>query len=760
MKTQSPKFKAQGKPEIQSFKRRPSARRAFGLWALAFPWILSFGLCAFAAAPRPNIVIILSDDVGFSDLGCYGGEVRTPHLDRLATNGLRFTQFYNTARCCPTRAALLTGLYPHQAGVGHMISDRGRDGYRGELNSNCVTIAEALRPAGYRNYAVGKWHVSINVKNDGPKHNWPLQRGFDRYYGTIQGGGTYWDPCTVTRDNTQIPPLNDPDYKPARFYYTDAIADHAVRFVRDHRRDHAAQPFFLYVAYTAAHWPLHAHDEDIAKYRGRYDAGYDAIRRERYERMKKLGVIGAEAAFTPTVSDWSAVTNKAWEARCMEVYAAQLDRMDQGIGRLVEELRAQGQLDNTLVFYLQDNGGCAENIQRGGNATRAGKPTLPPVNTDELLYAVRPTQTRDGRAVLGGPNVMPGPDDTYISYGRNWANVSDTPLREYKHWVHEGGISTPLIAHWPAGIGARGEFRRQPGHLIDLMATCLDVAGAMYPRERAGRKVTPLEGRSLTPAFANKPIDRDAIFWEHEGNRAVRVGDWKLVAKGPAGKWELYDLATDRSETRNLAAQETNRVKELVAKWEAYAKRAQVLPWIWKPAYGQPAAPEDTNRDEPELNDDAAGSPQTKLVLKQGDDLSRESVPRIGKKPFIITAEITEPARDGVIIAQGGSAEGFSLYFKEGKPVVAIRRGGKLTTASPSEPSSAKSLTAELASDGTMKLSADGKVLATANAGGTLNRLPTDGLQVGQDANGAVGDYAAPFSFSGKIGRVVVEVTN
>ena len=739
---------------------RLSKLAKFDLRFASFAPLLVLFAFSISAAPRPNIVIILADDIGYSDIGCYGGEIRTPNLDRLATNGLRFTQFYNTGRCCPTRASLLTGLYSHQAGVGHMVADRGREGYRGELNSNCVTIAEALKPAGYRNYAVGKWHVARNVLHDGPKHDWPLQRGFDRYYGTIAGAGTYWDPATITRDNTQVPPLADPDYKPARYYYTDAIADHAVRFVRDHRRDHAGQPFFLYVAFTAAHWPLHAPEEEIAKYRGRYDDGYEPIRRERYERMSQLGIIGPEAAFTPTVGDWAAVSNKTWEARCMEVYAAQIDRMDQGIGRLVEELRAAGQLDNTLIFYLQDNGGCAENIKRGGRDQRADKPTLPPIPAGELLSAVHPKQTRDGRPILGGPNILPGPDDTFISYGRAWANVSDTPFREYKHWVHEGGISTPLIAHWPAGISARGELRRQPGHLIDLMATCLDVAGAKYPRKFNGRPVTPLQGKSLLPAFANKPIDRDALYWEHEGNRAIRVGDWKLVAKGPGGKWELYDLAADRSETRDLAVAESKRVRTLVTKWETWARSAQVLPWIWKPAYGQPYSAGDTNREVPDFDVAAAGSPQPKFILQQGDDLTLEFVPRIGRRPFKVTAEVIEMARDGVLVAQGGPAEGFSLYLKEGKPVFALRRGGKLTTAVATEALAAgpTTLMAELESSGTMKLSIEERVAATAKAEGTLNRLPLDGLQVGRDANGAVGDYSAPFQFGGKIGRVIIEV--
>ena len=544
---------------------------------------------AAADAPRPNVVVIMSDDMGFSDLGCYGGEIATPNLDRLAAGGVRFTQFYNTARCCPTRASLLTGLYPHQAGIGHMMEDKGLDGYRGDLNRQCRTFAEVLKPTGYRCYAVGKWHVTKATQPDGRKDNWPLGRGFDRFYGTIHGAGSFYDPSTLCRDNTMITALNDPEYQPKTFYYTDALSHHAAKFVTEHKQQQPQQPFFMYLTFTAAHWPMHALEEDIAKYRGRYDKGYAPIRAARFEKARKLGLIDANWEMTSQAKDWDAVANKDWEARCMEVYAAMIDRMDQGIGRLVAALDANDQLENTLIFFMQDNGGCAENQGRQPNkdhpgGPRAAEPTLKPLSPDFLQQGSVPLQTRDGYPVRMGPEAMPGPADTYIAYGEGWANVSNTPFREYKHWVHEGGISTPLIAHWPKGIAARGELRQQPGHLIDIMATCVDLSGAKYPAD-----ATPLEGKSLVPAFRNEPIERDAIFWEHEGNRAIRVGDWKLVAKGPAGKWELYDMAKDRTELHDLAAKEPERVSELRSKWETWAKRANVLPWIWKPEYA--AAP-------------------------------------------------------------------------------------------------------------------------------------------------------------------------
>lgn len=547
------------------------------LWLVLIAVVSAMTSLLNAASP-PNIVVIMSDDMGFSDLGCYGGEINTPHLDSLAANGLRFSQFYNTARCCPTRASLLTGLYPHQAGMGHMTDDHGKPGYTGNLNERCRTIAQVLQPAGYRSYAAGKWHVTRHIQKDGDKHNWPLQRGFDRFYGMVSGGGSFYDPFTLCRDNTLISPYADPEYKPANYYFTDAITDHAVKFVGDHQREHAQQPFFLYVTYTAAHWPMHALPEDIAKYKGKYDAGYEPIRKARFEKGVSLGLIDKAQGLSPLVGKWDEVKNKEREIACMEVYAAMVDRMDQGIGKLIAELKRTGRFDNTLIFFLQDNGGCAEAMGRNvamnrEDGPRKAKPSLPIIVATALPNGLVPPQTRDGYPVRQGPNVIPGPHDTYVAYGQGWANVSNTPFREYKHWVHEGGISTPLIAHWPAGITAKGELRKTPGHLIDIMATCVDLAGAKYPAD-----ATPLEGLSLQPAFQNKPLDRKAIYWEHEGNRAVRVGEWKLVAKH-SQEWELYDLAQDRVEGNNLATKHPETVRELSELYAAYAARANVAPW-------------------------------------------------------------------------------------------------------------------------------------------------------------------------------------
>jgi len=517
---------------------------------------------------RPNIVLIMADDMGFSDLGCYGGEIHTPNLDRLAANGVRFTQFYNTARCCPSRASLMTGLYAHQTGVGHMMGDYGVEGYRGDLNDRCVTIAEVLRQSGYATYMCGKWHVTNTVGHwtgDDKltsKHNWPRQRGFDRFYGTIAGGGSYFDPVALVRDNMPIEPETD------NYYYTDAISDNAVRFINDHVQYRPKEPFFCYVAYTAPHWPLHALPEDIARYRGRYDRGWDNLRAERYRRMLEMGVIGSECKLTPRdakAPPWEEAEDKEWQVRRMEVYAAQVDRMDQGIGRIVHCLTEIGELDNTLILFLSDNGGCAEEL---GPFSRS-------------LSRSR-TKTRDGRPIRGGNNdhsIMPGPADTYQSYGLPWANASNTPFRRYKHWVHEGGIATPLIAHWPHGISGRDRFCNQPGHVIDIMATCLDIAKARYPAEYNGQKIVPTEGKSLRPVFEGRTRQgHDAIFWEHEGNRAVRRGKWKLVSQYP-GNWELYDIETDRSELNDLAAKYPAIVNELSAAYNRWAERCHVEPW-------------------------------------------------------------------------------------------------------------------------------------------------------------------------------------
>jgi len=536
----------------------PTVARVIVLWVIA-------GVIAGLAGPRllwagalgrPNILIILADDLGFSDLGCYGGEIVTAHIDELASHGLRFTHFYNAGRGCPTRASLLTGLYPHQTGVGHMMNDWRRPGYRGNLNRQCVTIAEVLREAGYQTLMCGKWNLSRHTHRMGPRHTWPLQRGFQRFYGTIHGAGSYFDPVTLTQGDHFIRAVGD-------FYYTDAITDHAVQFLEEAAR--SEEPFFLYVAYTAPHWPLHARPEDIQMYRAKYSVGWDTVRQTRYRRMVQMGIIKRQWSLAPRdsrVLAWAQAPYRQWHQRRMEVYAAQVTAMDRGVGRIMEKVRQVGRERNTLVMFLSDNGASAEEIYPNWQGLHI------------------PEKTRSGSGVEVGnkPHIMPGPEFTYQSYGVPWANVSNTPFRLYKRHVHEGGIATPLVVRWPAVIRRGGDLTGQIGHVTDIMATCLDVADLQYPRRFQFNTITPLEGRSLLPVFYGRQRPDRPLFWEHEGNRAVRQGQWKLVSKHP-GQWELYDMEADRTELHDLAAQRPDIVRRMEAMYNQWGERCGVLAW-------------------------------------------------------------------------------------------------------------------------------------------------------------------------------------
>src|SRR5262245_15119083 len=500
------------------------------------------------AAERPNVLLILADVLGFADLGCYGGEIATPNLDRLASNGLRFRQFYNCTRCCPSRASLMTGLYPHQAGVGDMTGDSGQPGYRGFPQPNTVTLAEVLRTVGYHTSMVGKWHLG------GPKRPTPTDRGFDEFYGMIGGFNSCFqeDPFY-----TRLPAgRTKREYAKDGFYSTDAFGDYALDFLALARKE--KKPFFQYLAFNAPHFPLHAKPDDIKKYADTYAVGWDKLREARHAKQLELGLFPKGTPLSPrspytTRRDFlRSGENPAWDtldadrradlARRMAVYAAMVECMDRNIGRVVADLKQNGELDNTLILFLSDNGACAEWDPFGFDGSSGPKNVL---------------HTGDRLAAMGGPK-------TYHSYGSGWANAGNTPFRLYKHDCYEGGIRTPFIAHWPKGVSAKGEFRDQVGHIIDVMTTCVEVSGARYPAQRAGVDVTPMEGTCLLPAFAGKSLDRGFLAWEHEGNRAARVGKWKLVAKA-GGPWVLYDLDADPVELTDLAAKEPERVKDLSA---------------------------------------------------------------------------------------------------------------------------------------------------------------------------------------------------
>ncbi|MCA9145332.1 MAG: arylsulfatase [Planctomycetales bacterium] len=493
------------------------------------------------AADRPNVVVILVDDMGFSDIGCYGGEIPTPNLDALAASGLRFRQFYNTGRCCPTRAALLTGLYSHQAGVGHMTGDYKVPGYQGYLNDRCITLGNVASSAGYLSVVTGKWHVGHKDSS-----MLPLARGFDRFYGVPEGGGFYFDVKQGRTIWLNKEVLHSPERQvPEGWYSTDAWTEYGLKFVDEAIA--ADKPFFWYLAHNAPHFPLQADAVDIAMFRGKYKAGWDKLSAERHSRQIKMGLIDSTwepAARPDRVSDWNALSDEDKDRfdHLMAVYAACVYRMDRSIGTLVAGLKQRGVFDNTLVLFMSDNGGCAES---GPNGKSVGDPTT---------------------------------GDSNWFCGESWAWMQDTPFRKFKHYNHEGGIATPLIAHWPNGIAAKGQWRDQPAHVIDIMATLVDVTGATYPATSNGSEILPREGRSLVPAFTDQPLDRDTLYWEHEGNAAIRRGDWKLVRLGGKGSWELYNMKTDRTEKHDLAGTRKKLAKELESDWLVWAERCNVSP--------------------------------------------------------------------------------------------------------------------------------------------------------------------------------------
>ncbi|MCL4541253.1 MAG: arylsulfatase [Chloroflexi bacterium] len=516
---------------------------------------------------RPNIVLILVDDMGFSDIGSFGSEIRTPYLDTLASEGLRLTHMYNGARCCPTRASLLTGLYPHQAGIGHMVTNLGFPGYQGFLNDHCLTIAEALRQEEYRTLMSGKWHVGGQYslrqgewEAGQPGFPTPLQRGFDRFFGTLAGAGSYYNPHTLMEQETFIKPDSD------EFYYTEVIGQRAAAMIDGSVSEH--KPFFLYLAFTAPHWPLHAPESVIDTYRERYLCGWDRLREERFHQLRTLGVIRDTWQLSPrdpVAPPWTELSpdRQCWEADRMAVYAAQIECMDHAVGTVIQTLDRHRILDNTLIIFLSDNGGCAEFLREDAPNSSA------------------PPYTRDGKPVRIGniPDLRPGPADTYMSYDLPWANASNTPFRRYKHWVHEGGIATPCIVSWPRVI-PRNTTSHAACHIIDIFPTILEAASLTYPHTTAHGAPLPLEGESWLPLLQGNAQWRRShpLFWEHEGNCAVRSERWKLVRKS-GDPWELYNIEEDRTELHDLADRHPQVVGELSSRYEEWAERCGVIPW-------------------------------------------------------------------------------------------------------------------------------------------------------------------------------------
>lgn len=679
------------------------------------------------ADERPNIIVILADDLGYSDLGCYGGEMRTPNIDALANRGARLTQFYNSARCCPSRASLMTGLYPTQAGIGDFTTttpskDRG-PGYLGRLRDDCVTMAEALGPAGYGCYYVGKWHLHNETG--------PIQRGFEEFYGYTfdhshdQYDADYYKRLPEGRAKEVDPPANE-------FYATDVFNDYAIEFIKQGQQ--SDKPWFLFLGHSSPHFPVQAPAERADKFEQTYLRGWDALRTERFDRMKRIGLIDGEQwqlsprEIVPVDRDdiangFSGQQNPAWDsldsdrqhdlARRMAVFAAMVEGVDNGVGRITDHLAQTGDLENTLIVFLSDNGACYEWGPFGFDGkSRRGETTL---STGEALKNI-------------------GQRGTHQSYGSAWANLGNTPFRMYKHFTHEGGISTPFIAHWPQGIGRQDEWIRQPAHMMDVLPTLLDAAGGTYPSEFNGNDVQPLEGVSLLPALRGKQLAERSIGFDHQAAHALREGDWKIVysKRMPEQlKWELYNLADDRCELNDLADAEPQRLKSMVSRWEQWAKRVGVTWEPYETAF-----------------DDAATLP-----------LNAES-PLIAGVAMKIHAEVDAASPSGVVLAQGGNRNGYALHFVNGVPIFDVRIDGKVQRLQATEPASGKVLLDASLSAKTMTLSINEGPLLSIKSPGLIPTQPLDPLSIGFDDRTSAGDYESPNRFRGKVIQYRVEPQN
>ncbi len=671
---------------------------------------------------RPNILLILADDLGYSDLGCYGGEIDTPNIDALAGRGVRFTQLYNSARCCPSRASLMTGLYPSQAGIGDFTMDKPSPnrgpGYLGRLNDQCVTLAEVLKPAGYGCYYVGKWHMH--------EETGPIKRGFDEFYGYTrdhshdQYDADYYIRLPEGRAKEIDPPAGE-------FYATDVFNAYALEFIRQGQA--RGKPWFLFLGHSSPHFPVQAPAERADKYEETYLRGWDVLREERFDRMKKIGLIDGEhwkltpRSLVPVDRDdiangYPGQPNPAWKsldedrrrdlARRMAVFAAMVETVDRGVGQIVRHLEATGDLDNTLILFLSDNGACYEWGPFGFDGqSRLGTTTL---HVGEDLRKI-------------------GGRGTHHSYGSAWANLGNTPLRLYKHFTHEGGISTPFIAHWPKRIGTPDRWVRQPAHVMDVMPTLIEAAQATYPATFGGNTIQPLEGTSLLPAMRGDRLPERGIGFDHQGAHAYRQGDWKLIwsKRMPYEiRWELYNLAEDRCETNDLAERYPERVQEMAAQWEQWARRVNVI-------YEGPAS----------------GDGQTR---------ARDSAsPWIARRALTIRGSVTRQSANGVIVAQGGREQGYAVHLLNGKLAFDVRVDGKVTRILCEEaaPESFR-FEAEL-NEEYMILSIDDRESARGSSPGLIPVQPKDAQNIGRDELTAAGDYEPPNALQGKVTDLRVE---
>lgn len=512
-----------------------------------------------------NVVIVLADDLGYSDLGCYGGEIRTPNIDELARAGVRLSNFYNTARCSPSRASLLTGLHPHQAGIGVLTADDRPEGYRGSLNDRCVTLAEHLVAAGYRTAMFGKWHLSSDRRN--PNEAWPTRRGFETFWGMITGSSSYFDTKTLFEGEVCVDnEACDPD-----FYLTTAITRRTVDYLDRHLQSQDSVPFFVYIPYSAPHWPLHAPAEAIAACGGMYERGWDQLRQDRFDRLLAERILPDNLGLSERdrrIQPWADVGDRLWQQRRMEVYAAQVELIDNGVGEIVRILRRYGAFANTLFLFLSDNGACAEELP------------LEPWDIISRNIDGFPPHTNEGKPIHFGNNaaITPGASDTFSSYGRPWASLSNSPFRLYKRWVHEGGIATPLVVHWPEGNLLDGSVVHAPCQLTDIVPTVLEVTDVQPTVPVVDHEVLATQGVSMLKVLRGAQPSERCLYWEHVGNCAIRRDNWKLVRVWD-GPWELYDLMTDRAEKINLAERNPAMVDDLVDEWHNWADRMGVIPF-------------------------------------------------------------------------------------------------------------------------------------------------------------------------------------
>ncbi|TWU35045.1 sulfatase-like hydrolase/transferase [Novipirellula artificiosorum] len=678
--------------------------------------------CLTNAAEQPNVILILADDLGYSDLGCYGGEMDTPNINSLASGGVKFTQLYNSARCCPSRASLMTGLYPSQAGIGDFTTgnpspNRG-PGYLGRLRDDCTTIAEVLKPAGYGCYYVGKWHMHPETG--------PIKRGFDEFYGYTndhshdQYDADYYFRLPEGRTKEFDPPADE-------YYATDVFNDYALEFIRQGQQKD--KPWFLFLGHSSPHFPVQAPAERADKYDDIYARGWDVLREERFERMKEIGLIDGEQWTLPPreivpvdrddiANGFSGQQNPAWDsldpdrradlARRMAIFAAMVEGVDNGVGRIVDHLKQTGDLDNTLILFLSDNGACYE---------------WGPFGFDG--------QSRRGETILrsGDDLRQIGARGTHQSYGSGWANLGNTPFRMYKHFTHEGGISTPFIAHWPSGIGKREGWVRAPAHMMDIMPTLIEATGATYPEQRDDQRITPLEGQSLLAAMKGETMPPRAIGFDHQAAHAFREGDWKAVysKRMPEElKWELYNLAEDRCERNDLAEENPQRLASMVGQWEQWARRVGVT---W---------------EEAPLSETSS---------------TQDPSPLIAGKPLRIEVTVRSEQPSGVVIAQGGREHGYALHFIDGRPAFDVRVNGEVKRILSDKPVSGNiKLHATLSSD-TMTLSINDQAPMTEHSPGLIPVQPKDALSVGADERTAAGDYSVPNPLNGQVIRHQVDTS-